>query len=89
MQISLKISLWMKKKNGATITEVFHHKNITGYIINQKFFHDHIKIKKVFSLINIDLYYSLSSMHAKKTSVSDVCYQFFNNKGAKICMHFC
>ena len=49
----------------------------------------HIKIKKVFLLINIDLYYSFSSLHAKKTSVSsDVHYQFFNNKEVNIYMHF-
>ena len=28
------------QKNGATITEVFHLKNITRDSINQKFFHD-------------------------------------------------
>ena len=57
----------------------------------------YIKIKKVFLLINIELHYSLSSLHAKKASVSsDVHYQFFNNKEEKFicssintaCVHF-
>ena len=57
----------------------------------------YIKIKKVFLLINVELYYSLSSLHAKKTCVcSDVHYQFFNNKEEKFicssintaCVHF-
>ena len=40
MQIGLKILLRTKKKTGVTITEVFHHKNITRDFINQKFIHD-------------------------------------------------
>ena len=35
MQIGLRISLWTKKKAAVTITEVFHHKNLTRDFINQ------------------------------------------------------